>query len=212
MERGLARAGRGADPRAPRARARRCREAGDDSWRRAAPGGAPGASGVRCRGWSIPVVRTSTGGRLSSLDRGDYLLLAGPEVWLTPNVVEAAWLLGVRARRRRGRGTASGRAPRGAWIRRGGGEGRPSRGTDGGGRPRPEGAVACLSLGTTATRPRASRDGLPVRVGAGDRARTGNRGGTRGRDGTIARPPNIPETPRARRLARDVPGEIKELP
>jgi len=42
------------------------------------------------------VVRASTGGRLSSLDRGDYLLLAGPEVWLTPNVVEAAWLLGVR--------------------------------------------------------------------------------------------------------------------
>jgi len=47
--------------------------------------------------WVVdPVVRASSGGRLSSLDRGDYLLLAGPEVWLTPNVVEAAWLLGVR--------------------------------------------------------------------------------------------------------------------
>ena len=47
--------------------------------------------------WVVdPVVRASTGGRLSGLGRRDYLLLAGPDVWLTPNAVEAAWLLGVR--------------------------------------------------------------------------------------------------------------------
>jgi hydroxymethylpyrimidine/phosphomethylpyrimidine kinase len=47
--------------------------------------------------WVVdPVVRASTGGRLSGLGRRHYLLLAGPEVWLTPNAVEAAWLLGVR--------------------------------------------------------------------------------------------------------------------
>jgi hydroxymethylpyrimidine/phosphomethylpyrimidine kinase len=43
-----------------------------------------------------PVVRASTGGRLSGLDRRDYLALAEPEVWITPNAVEAAWLLAVR--------------------------------------------------------------------------------------------------------------------
>ena len=53
-------------------------------------------SGVRVPWVVDPVVRTSTGGRLSGLDRRDYLLLAGPEVWLTPNAVEAAWLLGAR--------------------------------------------------------------------------------------------------------------------
>jgi len=47
--------------------------------------------------WVIdPVVRASTGGRLSGLERRDYLALAEPEVWITPNAVEAAWLLGVR--------------------------------------------------------------------------------------------------------------------
>jgi len=47
--------------------------------------------------WVVdPVVRASNGGRLSGLGRRDYLKLAGPDVWLTPNAVEAAWLLGVR--------------------------------------------------------------------------------------------------------------------
>jgi hydroxymethylpyrimidine/phosphomethylpyrimidine kinase len=43
-----------------------------------------------------PLVRASSGGRLSGLGRRDYLDLAGPSIWLTPNAVEAAWLLGVR--------------------------------------------------------------------------------------------------------------------
>jgi hydroxymethylpyrimidine/phosphomethylpyrimidine kinase len=52
--------------------------------------------GVRVPWVVDPVVRTSTGGRLSGLDRRDYLLLAGADLWLTPNAVEAAWLLGAR--------------------------------------------------------------------------------------------------------------------
>jgi len=45
--------------------------------------------------WVVdPVVRASSGGRLSGLGRRDYLSLAGQGVWLTPNAVEAAWLLG----------------------------------------------------------------------------------------------------------------------
>ena len=45
--------------------------------------------------WVVdPVVRASSGGRLSGLGRTDYLGLAGEGVWLTPNAVEAAWLLG----------------------------------------------------------------------------------------------------------------------
>ncbi|MGO9829089.1 MAG: bifunctional hydroxymethylpyrimidine kinase/phosphomethylpyrimidine kinase [Myxococcaceae bacterium] len=43
-----------------------------------------------------PVVRTSRGERLSALRREDFLALAGPSVWLTPNVPELAWLLGRR--------------------------------------------------------------------------------------------------------------------
>ena len=47
--------------------------------------------------WVVdPVVRASSGGSLSGLGRRDYLTLAGPGVWLTPNADEAAWLLGVR--------------------------------------------------------------------------------------------------------------------
>jgi hydroxymethylpyrimidine/phosphomethylpyrimidine kinase len=47
--------------------------------------------------WVVdPVIRASSGGRLSGLGRGDYLALAGKDVWLTPNAVEAAWLLGLR--------------------------------------------------------------------------------------------------------------------
>jgi len=53
-------------------------------------------AGVRAPWVVDPVVRASTGGRLSGLGRRDYLRLAGPDVWLTPNAVEAAWLLGVR--------------------------------------------------------------------------------------------------------------------
>jgi len=52
--------------------------------------------GVRVPWVVDPVVRASSGGRLSGLGRRDYLALAGREVWLTPNAVEAAWLLGLR--------------------------------------------------------------------------------------------------------------------
>jgi hydroxymethylpyrimidine/phosphomethylpyrimidine kinase len=45
--------------------------------------------------WVVdPVVRASTGGRLSGLSPRAYLALAGARVWLTPNAIEAAWLLG----------------------------------------------------------------------------------------------------------------------
>jgi hydroxymethylpyrimidine/phosphomethylpyrimidine kinase len=54
-------------------------------------------SGTRVPWVVDPVVRASSGRRLSGLGRRDYLDLAGPGVWLTPNAVEAAWLLGVRA-------------------------------------------------------------------------------------------------------------------
>jgi hydroxymethylpyrimidine/phosphomethylpyrimidine kinase len=47
--------------------------------------------------WVVdPVLRASSGGRLSGLGRGDYLALAGRDVWLTPNAAEAAWLLGLK--------------------------------------------------------------------------------------------------------------------
>jgi len=47
--------------------------------------------------WVVdPVLRASSGGRLSGLGRGDYLALAGGDVWLTPNTVETAWLLGLQ--------------------------------------------------------------------------------------------------------------------
>jgi hydroxymethylpyrimidine/phosphomethylpyrimidine kinase len=52
-------------------------------------------SGTRVPWVVDPVVRASSGGRLSGLARRDYLDLAGPDVWLTPNAVEAAQLLGV---------------------------------------------------------------------------------------------------------------------
>jgi hydroxymethylpyrimidine/phosphomethylpyrimidine kinase len=50
------------------------------------------------RGWRVvdPVVRSSSGGRLSALTPRDYLALAGPRVLLTPNADEARWLLGDR--------------------------------------------------------------------------------------------------------------------
>jgi hydroxymethylpyrimidine/phosphomethylpyrimidine kinase len=41
-----------------------------------------------------PVVRTSRGERLSRLQPRDFLRLAGPQVWLTPNLLELGWLLG----------------------------------------------------------------------------------------------------------------------
>jgi hydroxymethylpyrimidine/phosphomethylpyrimidine kinase len=45
--------------------------------------------------WVVdPVVLTSRGERLSRLTPRDYLGLAGPRVVLTPNLPEAAWLLG----------------------------------------------------------------------------------------------------------------------
>jgi hydroxymethylpyrimidine/phosphomethylpyrimidine kinase len=44
--------------------------------------------------WVIdPVTRTSVGQRLSLLRPGDYLAAAAPNVVLTPNLEEAAWLL-----------------------------------------------------------------------------------------------------------------------
>ena len=45
--------------------------------------------------WVVdPVVRSSTGGRLSALSARAYRALAGAPVWVTPNAVEAGWLLG----------------------------------------------------------------------------------------------------------------------
>lgn len=45
--------------------------------------------------WVVdPVVRSSRGQALSELGARDYLALAGAEVVITPNVPEAAWLLG----------------------------------------------------------------------------------------------------------------------
>ena len=54
---------------------------------------------VRCQGpWVIdPVTRTSRGQRLSTLRPADYLKAAAPNAVLTPNLAEAAWLLGQRA-------------------------------------------------------------------------------------------------------------------
>lgn len=47
--------------------------------------------------WVVdPVVRSSKGERLSSLGARDYLGLAGGRVVLTPNLLEARWLLGWR--------------------------------------------------------------------------------------------------------------------
>lgn len=51
--------------------------------------------GIRAPWVVDPVVRASSGGRLSRLGRRRYLALAGPGVWLTPNAPEAAWLLGL---------------------------------------------------------------------------------------------------------------------
>ena len=43
--------------------------------------------------WVVdPVTLTSRGERLSSLTAADYLSLARPNVWLTPNVAEQEWL------------------------------------------------------------------------------------------------------------------------
>lgn len=48
--------------------------------------------------WIVdPVVRTSRGEPLSSLRAEDYLRIAGPNVVLTPNVPELAWLCGADA-------------------------------------------------------------------------------------------------------------------
>ena len=45
--------------------------------------------------WVVdPVVRSSAGGRLSTLSAEAYRSLAGSRVWITPNAVEAGWLLG----------------------------------------------------------------------------------------------------------------------
>jgi hydroxymethylpyrimidine/phosphomethylpyrimidine kinase len=52
--------------------------------------------------WVVdPVIRTSRGQRLSVLRPKDYLSLASPRVLLTPNALEAGWLLGRRAPVRR---------------------------------------------------------------------------------------------------------------
>ncbi len=50
--------------------------------------------------WVVdPVVRSSSGAQLSALRPRDYLSLAAPRVVLTPNAVEAGWLLGAPAPR-----------------------------------------------------------------------------------------------------------------
>jgi hydroxymethylpyrimidine/phosphomethylpyrimidine kinase len=54
--------------------------------------------------WVVdPVVRSSRGEALSRAAARDFLALAGAEVVLTPNVDEAAWLLGGRREREPGR-------------------------------------------------------------------------------------------------------------
>ena len=61
--------------------------------------------------WVVdPVVRTSRGQRLSKLTVKHYLGLAGPRVLLTPNLDEAAWLLGLRAVRTVEEAAEAGRA------------------------------------------------------------------------------------------------------
>jgi len=58
-------------------------------------------SGTRTPWVVDPVVRTSRGQPLSSLRPRDYLSLASSDVVLTPNAVEAGWLLGEKAPARR---------------------------------------------------------------------------------------------------------------
>ncbi|XXF80307.1 bifunctional hydroxymethylpyrimidine kinase/phosphomethylpyrimidine kinase [Myxococcaceae bacterium GXIMD 01537] len=61
--------------------------------------------------WVVdPVVRTSRGEPLSRLSARQYLALAGPRVVLTPNLDEAAWLLGGPAVRTVEEAEAAGRA------------------------------------------------------------------------------------------------------
>jgi hydroxymethylpyrimidine/phosphomethylpyrimidine kinase len=61
--------------------------------------------------WVVdPVVRTSSGQPLSRLTVRDYLALAGPRVALTPNLEEAAWLLGLPAVRTVEEAVEAGRA------------------------------------------------------------------------------------------------------
>lgn len=61
--------------------------------------------------WVVdPVVRTSRGQRLSKLTVKHYLGLAGPRVLLTPNLDEAAWLLGLPAVRTVEEAAEAGRA------------------------------------------------------------------------------------------------------
>ena len=58
-------------------------------------------SGTRAPWVVDPVVRTSRGQRLSTLRPRDYLSLASSDVVLTPNAVEAGWLLGEKRPTRR---------------------------------------------------------------------------------------------------------------
>lgn len=61
--------------------------------------------------WVVdPVVRTSRGEPLSRLEPRHYLGLAGPRVVLTPNLDEAAWLLGAGEVRTVAQARAAGRA------------------------------------------------------------------------------------------------------
>jgi hydroxymethylpyrimidine/phosphomethylpyrimidine kinase len=61
--------------------------------------------------WVVdPVVRTSKGQPLSRLSVRHYLSLAGPRVVLTPNLDEAAWLLGLPAVRTVEEAAEAGRA------------------------------------------------------------------------------------------------------
>ncbi|MBN1203539.1 MAG: bifunctional hydroxymethylpyrimidine kinase/phosphomethylpyrimidine kinase [Myxococcaceae bacterium] len=61
--------------------------------------------------WVVdPVVRTSRGQPLSRLSVRHYLALAGPRVVLTPNLDEAAWLLGLPAVRTVEEAAEAGRA------------------------------------------------------------------------------------------------------
>ena len=92
------------------------------------------------------------------------------------------------ATRGRRRGRSRSRAPGGAGLRGRGGEGRPSPRTGGGRRPRVAGEGARVPLHPVAPRTGAPRDGLPLRLGAGNGARARDHPGEGGRPCARSRP------------------------
>src|SRR5262249_23507634 len=84
--------------------------------------------------WVVdPVVRSSTGGRLSTLSARSYRALAGRNVWITPNAAEAGWLLGTPPVRTVGEARDAARALVRLGFGGGGGEGGGPAGAPAGG-------------------------------------------------------------------------------